>query len=97
MNPDSENAPRLRIGELSRRTGVRADTLRAWERRYELLRPERSDGGFRLYGRDDESRVRAMKALIDSGVSASEAARLAVSSPAGTGLSPAHGAPPSQS
>jgi DNA-binding transcriptional MerR regulator len=69
----------VRIGELSRRTGIGADTLRAWERRYGLLRPERSAGGFRLYGRGDEERVRAMKALIESGVSAAEAARLAAS------------------
>ena len=68
---------RLRIGELSRRTGVRADTLRAWERRYGLLSPGRSEGGFRLYGPDDESRVRAMLSLLDSGLSAAEAAALA--------------------
>jgi DNA-binding transcriptional MerR regulator len=74
---ERENRPRLRIGELSRRSGVRADTLRAWERRYGLLRPERTEGGFRLYGAEDELRVRTMKSLIDSGVSASEAARLA--------------------
>ncbi len=74
-----EDGARVRIGELSRRTGVGADTLRAWERRYDLLRPERSAGGFRLYGRGDEERVRAMKALIDSGVSAAEAAQLAAS------------------
>ena len=67
----------MRIGELSRRTGVGVDTLRAWERRYGLLRPERSEGGFRLYSPGDEDRVAAMKALIDSGVSAAEAARLA--------------------
>jgi len=69
--------PLVRIGELSRRTGVGVDTLRAWERRYGLLRPDRSPGGFRLYGAFDEERVRAMKSLIDSGVSAAEAARLA--------------------
>ncbi len=78
MTPDS--GPRLRIGELSRRTGVRADTLRAWERRYGLLRPERTEGGFRLYGSADEARVRAMRARIEAGVSAAEAARLTVSS-----------------
>jgi methanogenic corrinoid protein MtbC1 len=72
------DGPRVRIGELSRRTGVGADRLRAWERRYGLLRPERSEGGFRLYGREDERRVRAMKTLIESGASAAEAARLAV-------------------
>jgi len=78
----------VRIGELSRRTGVGADRLRAWERRYDLLQPERSPGGFRLYGPGDQERVRAMKALIDSGVSAAEAARLAASgtqSPAAPG------------
>jgi DNA-binding transcriptional MerR regulator len=78
MTPDT--GPRLRIGELSRRTGVRADTLRAWERRYGLLRPERTEGGFRLYGSADEARVRAMRARIEAGVSAAEAARLTVSS-----------------
>jgi methanogenic corrinoid protein MtbC1 len=74
-----DDAPLVRIGELSRRTGVGVDTLRAWERRYGLLRPQRSSGGFRLYGTTDQERVRAMKALIDSGVSAAEAARLAAS------------------
>jgi MerR family transcriptional regulator, light-induced transcriptional regulator len=77
QNRERDEGPLLRIGELSRRTGVNADTLRAWERRYGLLAPARSDGGFRLYSRDDEERVRAMRALIASGVSASEAARLA--------------------
>src|SRR6185312_8501285 len=37
-----------RIGELSRRTGASTDLLRAWERRYGLLRPERTAGGFRV-------------------------------------------------
>ena len=73
--PDRE--PLVRIGELSRRTGVSVDALRAWERRYDLLRPRRSAGGFRLYGAGDEELVTAMKILIDSGVSAAEAARLA--------------------
>ena len=45
----SAPAPFVRIGELSRRTGVRAETIRAWERRYGLIEPARSAGGFRLY------------------------------------------------
>ena len=79
MSVSSETAPepRVRIGELSRRTGVGVDALRAWERRYGLLRPMRSKGGFRLYGPGDEARVRAMTSLIASGVSTAEAARLA--------------------
>lgn len=71
----------LRIGELARRTGVREPTLRAWERRYGLLRPERSAGGFRLYSDEDAVRVRAMQDHLDRGVAASEAAGLALAAP----------------
>ena len=71
----------LRIGELSRRSGVSPELLRAWERRYGLLRPERSDGGFRLYTAQDERRVSAMRAHLDRGLSAAEAARLALAEP----------------
>jgi MerR family transcriptional regulator, light-induced transcriptional regulator len=67
----------MRIGELSRRTGVSPEVLRAWEQRYGLLRPARSEGGFRLYSSDDEQRVRRTTALIADGLSAAEAARLA--------------------
>jgi DNA-binding transcriptional MerR regulator len=72
----------LRIGELSRRSGVSPELLRAWERRYGLLRPARSDGGFRLYSAQDERRVAAMRANLDRGLSAAEAARLALTEPA---------------
>jgi DNA-binding transcriptional MerR regulator len=68
----------LRIGELSRRVGVPVESLRAWERRYGLLAPSRTRGGFRLYGEDDVARVLAMRANLHRGLSAAEAARLAV-------------------
>jgi MerR family transcriptional regulator, light-induced transcriptional regulator len=68
----------LRIGELSRRTGVSAELLRAWERRYGLLRPSRTEGGFRLYSPADERRVSLMRSHLQRGVSAAEAARLTV-------------------
>ena len=48
----------LRIGELSRRTGVAPELLRAWERRYGP-RPARSEGGFRLYSRGRRAAGRA--------------------------------------
>ena len=67
---------RLRIGELAERTDVSADLLRAWERRYGLLRPARSEGGYRLYSSLDEARVRAMVRHVGSGIPAAEAARL---------------------
>jgi DNA-binding transcriptional MerR regulator len=74
----------LRIGELARRSGVSPELLRAWERRYGLLGPTRSPGGFRLYGDDDVRRVARMNELLASGLSAAEAARRALDEPAAT-------------
>jgi DNA-binding transcriptional MerR regulator len=64
----------VRIGELARRVGVAPETLRAWERRYGVLRPARTHGGYRVYGLDDELRARRMRELIDGGWAAGEAA-----------------------
>jgi DNA-binding transcriptional MerR regulator len=69
-------AGQVRIGELSRRSGVSPELLRAWELRYGLLRPARSDGGFRLYSPDDERRIAVMRSHLERGLSAAEAARL---------------------
>jgi MerR family transcriptional regulator, light-induced transcriptional regulator len=68
----------LRIGELSRRTGVSPELLRAWERRYGLLEPGRTTGRFRLYSEADVARVGSMRAHLEAGLSASEAARAAL-------------------
>ncbi len=68
----------MRIGELSRRIGVAPELLRAWERRYALLEPTRSDGGYRLYSDADLARLRAMQAHLAAGLSAAQAAALAV-------------------
>jgi MerR family transcriptional regulator, light-induced transcriptional regulator len=72
------DAGALRIGEFARRVGVSPELLRAWERRYGLLQPIRSAGGFRLYTDDDAERVSRMKAALDEGLSAAEAARRAL-------------------
>jgi DNA-binding transcriptional MerR regulator len=71
-------AEALRIGEFARRVGVSAAVLRAWERRYGLLRPVRSSGGFRLYTAEDAERVARMRRGLDQGLSAAEAARAAL-------------------
>ena len=67
----------FRIGELSRRSGVSPELLRAWERRYDLLRPTRSPGGLRLYSARDLERVQAMQRHLARGLAAAEAAALA--------------------
>ena len=69
----------VRIGELSKRTGVSPELLRAWERRYGLLSPMRSDGGLRLYSGADVDRVKAMQRHLAKGLAAAEAARLTTS------------------
>jgi len=69
-------AGQFRIGELARRAGVAPELLRAWERRYGLLEPARTQGGFRLYSAEDERRVAAMVANLARGYSAAEAAQL---------------------
>jgi MerR family transcriptional regulator, light-induced transcriptional regulator len=70
----------MRIGELSRRTGVSPELLRAWERRYGLLRPRRTDGRTRLYAAADETRVRLMQRYIIDGLAPSEAAEMVTAS-----------------
>ena len=79
----------LRIGELSKRTGVSPDLLRAWERRYELVRPTRSSGGLRLYSTADVERVRLMQRHLAEGLAAAEAASLASRAAVGAAPAPA--------
>ncbi len=81
----------LRIGELSRRVGVSPELLRAWERRYGLLTPTRTAGGFRLYSEADVRRVRRMRHLLEDGLAAAEAARLARAYAQGSATAPRGG------
>jgi DNA-binding transcriptional MerR regulator len=69
----------LRIGELTKRTGVSPELLRAWEQRYGLLQPTRTPGGFRLYSAADEARVQRMQSLVAGGLAAAQAAHLVLS------------------
>src|SRR3954469_979099 len=68
----------IRIGELSRRSGVSADVIRAWEQRYGLLQPRRSAGNFRLYDADDLARLRLMRHYLAQGLPTAQAAALVV-------------------
>lgn len=83
------------IGELARRAGVTPDCLRAWERRYGLLKPLRTAGNRRLYSAADEARVRIMLRYIADGKPAGVAAemvsalRLGVRIGAGSAVDPA--------
>lgn len=62
------------IGHAARLTGVPSATLRAWERRYGLVTPVRTDGGYRLYDERGLQLLRAMAALVAAGWSPRQAA-----------------------
>lgn len=65
-----------RIQSAAEQAGVSPELVRAWERRYGLLDPERTDSGYRLYSDDDVAVLRGAKALVDQGRSISEVARI---------------------
>jgi MerR family transcriptional regulator, light-induced transcriptional regulator len=64
------------IRVVARLTGINPVTIRAWERRYRLVLPERTPGGHRLYSRADVELLRAASRLVEQGVSISRATRL---------------------
>lgn len=70
------------IREVSRLTGVNPVTLRAWERRYGLIQPTRTDSGHRLYSLADIDTVRSILGWMERGVAVSKVGKiLAKSSP----------------
>jgi len=60
------------IGEVALLCDINPVTLRAWQRRYELLKPQRTDGGHRLFNEADIDRIREIKSWIDNGVQVSK-------------------------
>jgi DNA-binding transcriptional MerR regulator len=70
---DLPDDPKYTIKTVSTQTGIRPVTLRAWERRHEVLSPHRSDNRYRLYSDRDVAILRWLKNRIDSGVSISSA------------------------
>ena len=63
------------IKQAAARSGVPVQLLRAWERRYEVVEPERTASGYRLYDEAAIARLRAMRGLINDGWAASTAAK----------------------
>ena len=63
------------IKEASARTGVGAPLIRAWERRYGVVTPTRTASGYRLYDDATLGVLVTMRTLVESGWTASEAAR----------------------
>jgi MerR family transcriptional regulator, light-induced transcriptional regulator len=68
--------PTFNLKAVVNETGLKPDTLRAWERRYGLPDPERTTGGHRLYSQHDIDMLKWMVARQDEGLSISRAVKL---------------------
>ena len=66
----------MNITALARRTGIPPDTLRKWEQRYGVLRPQRTAGGQRRYSDLDLARVEWLRARLEEGYRIGDAAAL---------------------
>jgi DNA-binding transcriptional MerR regulator len=64
------------IGAVARMLGVPAQTLRAWEERYQQIVPARSSGGQRLYSRDQVDQLSFIRNQIELGLQPADAHRL---------------------
>jgi DNA-binding transcriptional MerR regulator/methylmalonyl-CoA mutase cobalamin-binding subunit len=82
------------IKQAALRSGVNVALLRAWERRYGIVEPMRTDSGYRLYDEAAIDRLRAMRSLVDAGWSARQAAERITTASAEeiAGLSPGEAA-----
>jgi MerR family transcriptional regulator, light-induced transcriptional regulator len=70
---DFSDEPKYTIKAVCTQTGIRAVTLRAWERRHEVLNPHRSENRYRLYSDRDVAVLRWIKSRVDNGISISSA------------------------
>jgi len=66
-----------RISVAAELAGVSEGLLRAWERRFGLVKPRRTQGGYRAYSQRDIELLKRVRQLTEEGVSIGEAARLA--------------------
>lgn len=65
-------SPRYTIRSACALTGINANTLRSWERRYGLVQPERTPKGYRLYSAEDLDRLRLIQRVLDQGIPISQ-------------------------
>lgn len=70
---DYATSPLYNIKAVVQATGISPSTLRAWERRYNMCRPQRSESGYRLYAERDIAIIRWLKSQVDAGMSISQA------------------------
>ena len=73
---ESGRRPIYSIGAVASMLGVETATLRAWEERYGVVVPTRSQGAQRIYSRDELERLRFVVDLVEDGTTPADAHRL---------------------
>lgn len=68
--------PVYNLSAVVKETGLHADVLRAWERRYQLPRPQRTSGGHRIYSEYDVATIKWLRARQGEGLSIRSAVEL---------------------
>lgn len=64
---DYSDEPRFNINSVAKMTAMQSVTIRAWERRYQLVVPKRAENGYRLYSERDVAILRWAKKNVDQG------------------------------
>lgn len=72
----SMDMERFNIKAIVKYSGVNAHTLRAWERRYQVIRPSREQNGRRMYSLEDAERLKLLATLVSEGHAISHLAKL---------------------
>jgi MerR family transcriptional regulator, light-induced transcriptional regulator len=70
------DAPIYNIKAVAHVTGVPADTMRRWEGRYNVIAPQRTDSGYRLYSQRDVDTILWLKDRLEEGLSISRACEM---------------------
>ncbi|HEV7235834.1 MAG TPA: MerR family transcriptional regulator, partial [Ktedonobacteraceae bacterium] len=70
------DVPLFNTKAVVQQTGIAAPTLRAWERRYMILSPERAQNDYRLYSNRDIAIIHWLKVHVDTGMSISQSIAL---------------------
>jgi MerR family transcriptional regulator, light-induced transcriptional regulator len=73
-----DNTAQYLISTVSKRSGVKSDLVRAWERRYQAVKPTRTDGGHRVYTDLDIARLKLLNQATGNGYSISQIAKLSL-------------------
>ncbi len=73
-----DNSGQYLISTVSKRSGVKSDLVRAWERRYQAVTPTRTEGGHRIYTDIDIARLKLLNQATNSGHSISQIAHLSL-------------------